>query len=142
MITASFTLAANTAQLALTGRWVIRTITYVNGAAGTFTAWDNSSTAATQANSAYVDRAVTDPYTRTVTQDDLVGNSETYTYTGVADVAQTVAADPTWPLPVLVSMATPAAGSVSTVTRINTGRGLVLKSTVNATAIVEYEPAL
>ena len=142
MITAAFTLVANTAQQALTGRWVIRTITYVNGAAGTFTAWDNSSTDATQANEAYDNRTVTDPYSRTVTQDDLVGTEQTYTYTGVADIDQTVAADPTWALPVLVSLATPAAGSVSTVVRINTGLGLVLKSTVNATAIVEYEPAL
>lgn len=142
MITASFTLVANTAQLALTGRWVIRSITYVNGAAGTLTAWDNSSTAATQANEAYDNRSVTDPYTRTTTNDDLVGNTQTYDYTGVADEENTVAANPTWALPIAVSLATPAAGTVSTVTRINTGRGLVLKSTVNATAIVEYEPGL
>lgn len=142
MITTSFTLVANTPLLALPGRWVIRTITYINGAAGTLTAWDNSSTASTQSNPAYTDRAVTDPYTRTVTNDDLVGNEQTYTYTGVADVDNTVSAAPSWPLPVAVSLATPAAGSVSTVARINTGRGLVLRSTVNATAIVEYEPAL
>lgn len=142
MITASFTLTANTAQLALTGRWVIRSITYVNGAAGTLTAWDNSSIASTQSNAAYDNRTVTDPYTRTTTNDDLVGNEQTYTYAGVADEANTVDANASWPLPIAVSLATPAAGSVSTVTRINTGRGLVLKSTVNATAIVEYEPAL
>jgi hypothetical protein len=142
MIAASFTLAANTAQLALTGRWVIRSITYVNGAAGVFTCWDNSSTAATQANEAYDNRAVTDPYTRTTTNDDLAGNEQTYNYTGIADVDNTVVADPTWPLPILASLATPAAGSASTVVRINTARGLVLKSTVNATAIVEYEPAI
>lgn len=138
----SYTLVANTAQVALTGRYVIRSISYTNGAAGTLHVYDNASTTLTQSNAAYDNNTLTDPYTRTTTNDDLAGNSQTYDYAGIAHEETTVAADPTFALPVQASLATPAAGTVSTVVRINTTKGLVLKSTVNATAIVEYESAI
>lgn len=141
MNVASFTLVANTAQLALTGKYVIRSISYTNGAAGVFTAWDNASTNATQANNAYDNRVQTDPYTRTTTNDDLAGNSNTYDYEGVSDANNTVAANPTYALPILATLATPAAGTVDTTVRLLTVKGLVLKSTVNATAVIEYELA-
>lgn len=141
MNVASFTLVANTGLVALTGRYTIRSISYTNGAAGALSWYDRSSTATTQSNASYDNRTLTNPYSRTTSSTDLAGNAETNTYTGVADVAHTVAADPTYAIPVLGSLATPAAGTVSADLKTVTTLGLMLKSTVNATAIVEYEPA-
>jgi hypothetical protein len=71
----------------------------------------------------------------------LAGNSNTYDYTGVSDADNEVAANPTYALPIIASLATPAAGTVDTTIRLVTVKGLVLKSTVNATVVVEYELA-
>jgi hypothetical protein len=139
MISNTFTLTANTAQLLVLGNLVIREMTYTPGAAGTLVIYDNGVAAITQSNPAYVHRVTTSPYTRTVSNTDIRGNAETYTYTGVSTADATVAAVASFALPGQAGSSTPAAGQVISGLRIKISRGIVAKSTVNATLQVVYD---
>ena len=142
MITQSFTLVANTALLALSGRWVIQQVVYNTGAAGTLNIYDNGVAAITQSNPAYDTRTRDCSYSRTVEDvRDIACNTIDYTFSGISDTDTTVAADASFALPVKESLGLPAAGQVSTNTLLNFALGVVLQSTVNATVQLTYKQA-
>ncbi len=139
MISRSYTLVANTALLCELGNFVIREMTYTPGAAGVLNIYDNGVAAITQSNPAYVHNVTTSPYTRTTSNTDIRGNAETYTYTGVSTAPVTVAANASFALPSKEGSSTPAAGQVINDLRIKITRGIVAKSTVNATLNIVFD---
>lgn len=140
MTTATFTLVAATPQVLLTGRYIIRQVVVAAAAATVVSVYDASTTGTTQSNPSYTNRARTDPYTRTRSAiADVLGNANDYTYTGVGDASNTVAANATYPLPVLDAIALPAAGQIIADNRLLVTRGLMANATVAATLQVTYE---
>lgn len=141
MTTTSFSLVAATPQVLLTGRFVIRQIVITAAAATVVTVYDASTTSTTQNNAAYSYKTRTEPYTRTRSAiADILGNANDYTYTGIGDAATTVAANATYPLPVLDSLSLPAAGQTIADNRLCVTRGLMANATVAATIQITYDP--
>lgn len=142
MLTKSVTLVAGTPQVVLTGNFRIKQIVLTLTAAGSMDAYDAATTTLTQSNAAYANKARTNPYSRSKSQRDITDVTQTYTYTGVADLANTVALNATYPLQKLSSISLPAAGQQIDDNNYTVARGLVLSPiTAGGTAVVWYEPA-
>lgn len=142
MITASFTLVANTGLVALTGSYVIRQIVFNGTGAGVLSVYDAETTSTTQSNPAYDYRSRDCEYTRTVTGvRDVACNSNDYEYSGISDTDITVAADAAFALQAQEAIGIPAAGQASADMRLLVARGLLLKATVGGTVQVTYELA-
>jgi len=141
MTTASFSLVAATPQVLLTGRFVVRQIVITAALATVVTVYDASTTSTTQNNPVYNYRARNNSYSRTRSAvTDVLGNANDYTYSGQGDSATTVAANATYPLPVLDSLSLPAAGQTIADNRLCLTRGLMANATVAATIQVTYDP--
>ena len=141
MTTTSFSLVAATPQVLLTGRFVVRQIVITAAAATVVTVYDASTTSTTQNNAAYSYRTRNNAYSRTRSAiTDILGNANDYTYSGVGDTTGTVAANATYPLPVLDSLSLPAAGQTIADNRLCLTRGLMANATVAATIQVTYDP--
>jgi hypothetical protein len=142
MTTSTYTLVANTPQVALTGRYTVRQVVFNATGAGVLSVYDASTTTLTQSNAAYSNYVQDCSYTRTVTGvRDLACNSNDYEYDGVSNTPNTVAADATYALPAKMALGVPGAGQTTVDAQAVFTRGVVLNSTVGGTAQVTYDLA-
>jgi hypothetical protein len=139
MTNGSATLTSGTAVVLLTGSYVLNNISFTAAAAGSVALRDASTTSLTQSNPAYSNYTVTNPYTRCIyNQEDIIGNLNDYTFTGVGSAPSTVAADASAAIPAFSTIALGAAGTQIDINRYLVTRGLMAKSTVNGTLNYSY----
>jgi len=144
MTVKTFTLVANTPQVALTGRYIIRNVTFEANAAGTLSLYDGSVGSITQSNPAYVDGSVNCSYTRTVTGvRDLACGTDSYDYAGISTTYPTTAANASFALPAIMALGIGSSGTVGPLdAQAVVARGLVLNSTAAGFAVVQYDVAV